>query len=89
MYTGSDITALRPVGLATARVALHRGAHSRGYKLSRERRSQVSCEWWWWCVVSIEVGSSCCGLITPLDVAPASHFIASKGRSRVTFVVKG
>jgi hypothetical protein len=28
--------ALRPVGFAAARVALHRSAHSRGYKLSRE-----------------------------------------------------
>jgi hypothetical protein len=28
--------ALRPVGSTVARVALHRSAHSRGYKLSRE-----------------------------------------------------
>jgi hypothetical protein len=28
--------ALRPVGFATARVALHRSACSKGYKLSRE-----------------------------------------------------
>jgi hypothetical protein len=40
-------------------------------------------------VVSIEVGSSCCCLIAPLDVAPASPFIASKGRAQVTFMVKG
>jgi hypothetical protein len=40
-------------------------------------------------VVLIEVDSSCCCLIAPLDVAPASPFIASKGRARVTFVVKG
>jgi hypothetical protein len=29
--------ALRPVGFAAVRVALHRGARSRGYKLLRER----------------------------------------------------
>jgi hypothetical protein len=55
-------------------------------------------------MVSIEVGSSCCCLIArsfdlfiarslvfsiSLDVAPASPFIASKWRARVTFVVKG
>jgi hypothetical protein len=28
--------ALHPVGFAVVHVALHRGAHSRGYKLSRE-----------------------------------------------------
>jgi hypothetical protein len=28
--------ALRPVGFAAARVALHRSARSRGYKVSRE-----------------------------------------------------
>jgi hypothetical protein len=55
-------------------------------------------------MASIEVGSGCCCLIArsfhlliarslvfsiPLDVAPASPFIAFKGRARVTFVVKG
>jgi hypothetical protein len=40
--------ALRPVGFATARVALHRGARSRGYKLSREGVGPKSLEWWWW-----------------------------------------
>jgi hypothetical protein len=37
-------------------------------------------------VVSIEADSSCCCLIAPLDVAPVSSFIASKGRARITFV---
>jgi hypothetical protein len=56
--------AIRLVGFPAAHVALHRGAHSRGYKLSREGadpRSLVSGGAW--CVVSIEVGSSCCCLI--------------------------
>jgi hypothetical protein len=42
MYTGSGRTSLRPV-LTTARVALHRGACSRGIQAGRERDgSQVS-----------------------------------------------
>jgi hypothetical protein len=43
-------------------------------------------------VVSIEMGSSCCCLIVsscPLRCGPASPFIDSKGRARVTFAVKG
>jgi hypothetical protein len=36
MYTGSGQTSLRPV-LAAARVALHRGACSRGIQAGRER----------------------------------------------------
>jgi hypothetical protein len=36
VYTGSDKNALRSVDSTAARVALHRSARSRGYKLSRE-----------------------------------------------------
>jgi hypothetical protein len=36
VYTGSGKNGLRPVDSAAARVALHRSARSRGYKLSRE-----------------------------------------------------
>jgi hypothetical protein len=36
MYTGLGMNGLRLVGFAAARVALHRSARSRGYKLSRE-----------------------------------------------------
>jgi hypothetical protein len=48
-------------------------------------------------VVSTKMGSSCCCLIVlslfsfdcpPLDAAPASPFIASKGRARVIFYGK-
>jgi hypothetical protein len=37
---------LRSVDVATARVALHQGARSRGYKLSREGACPKSL---WWC----------------------------------------
>jgi hypothetical protein len=40
--------ALRPMGFATVRVALHQGARSRGYKLLREGAGPKSLEWWWW-----------------------------------------
>jgi hypothetical protein len=40
--------ALRPMGFAAVRVALHRGARSRGYKLSREGAGPKFLEWWWW-----------------------------------------
>jgi hypothetical protein len=36
---------LRPVGIATARVALHQSARSRGYKLSRQGADPRSL-WW-------------------------------------------
>jgi hypothetical protein len=77
---------LCPVSFAVARVAFHQGARSRGYKFSREEadlRSLVSDGGDVW------VCSSYCGLIAPLDMAPVSPFIASKGRSWVTFVLKG
>jgi hypothetical protein len=81
--------ALSLVGIATVRVTLHRGARSRGYKLSREGAGPKSLGWWWWCAVSIAVDSSCCCLIIlPLRLLPASPFITSKGRSQVTFAVK-
>jgi hypothetical protein len=65
-------TSLRLVDSAAARIALHRSACSRGYKLSREGADpslvvflsveSVRCD-------SIEV---CFNLPQPLDVAPAS-----------------
>jgi hypothetical protein len=73
----------------TARVALHRSARSRGYKLLREganprsllRGDVCGCFWRGVCVVVPLV-------LIFLDVAPASPFIVSKERTRVTFVVK-
>jgi hypothetical protein len=47
--------ALRLVGFAVVRVALHWDVRSRGYKFSREEAGPKSLEWWW-CVVSIEMG---------------------------------
>jgi hypothetical protein len=38
---------LRPVDSVVARVALHRSARSRGYKLSKERTDPKSL---WWCM---------------------------------------
>jgi hypothetical protein len=46
MYTGSGINGPTLVGFAVDRVALHRGARSRGYKLSREGAGPKSFEWW-------------------------------------------
>jgi hypothetical protein len=81
--------ALCLVGFAAVRVALHRSARSRGYKLSREEADPMSLEWRW-CVVLIEMGSSYCCLIvsSPLDMALTSPFITSKWRARVIFAVK-
>jgi hypothetical protein len=73
---------LRPVGVAAARIALHRSARSRGYKLSREEadlRSLGRC---------VFLGNKVTQSISLLDVAPTSPFIVPKGRARVTFVVK-
>jgi hypothetical protein len=61
-----------------------------GYKLfERGSGSQVSCEWW--CVKRGSV-YYCCDFFLcfdlSLDVAPASPFIASKGRGQVTIMVK-
>jgi hypothetical protein len=73
------------VGFATARVALHRSARSRGYKLSREGADPKSL---------VRGGAWMCGYVDvwlldrSLDVAPVSPFIASKERAQVTFMVK-
>jgi hypothetical protein len=78
------------VGFDAARVALHRSAHSRGYKFSREGADLrsllrggacVLMSWRGVCVVSSSCRSS-------LDVASASPFIVSKEKAWVTFVVK-
>jgi hypothetical protein len=82
---------LHPVDSAAARVALHRSARSRGYKLSRERADHKSL-WWhmslssWSVRCVLEQGSILIGV--PPDVASASPFIVPKGRAHVTFVVK-
>jgi hypothetical protein len=47
---------LRPVDVAAARVALHRSAHSRSYKLSRKEADPKSL---WWCA-SLSVCSVNC-----------------------------
>jgi hypothetical protein len=75
---------LRPVDSTTARVALHRSARSRGYKLSREEMDLRSL---WWSVCLVEY---VCGLseVSPLRPVSASPFIVPKGRARVTVVVK-
>jgi hypothetical protein len=52
--------ALRLVGFAAVRIALHRGARSRGHKLSREGADPRSPMSGGGDVFSIEVGSSCC-----------------------------
>jgi hypothetical protein len=51
---------LCPVGFTVVYVALHRGARSRGYKLSREELDPRSLVSGGGGVISIEVGSSCC-----------------------------
>jgi hypothetical protein len=58
-------TALCPVNSAAARVALHRSAHSRGYKLSREGADPMSllrgetCVWLSWRGVCVCCWSVC------------------------------
>jgi hypothetical protein len=85
--------ALRPVGFAVARVALHRNACSKGYKLSREEADLRSLvrggAWMHECLVVVNSSRfDLCVVLPAFDVAPASPFIASKGRARVTLVVK-
>ena len=77
---------LRPLDSAAARVALHRSARSRGYKLSREGADPKSL--WWRMGFSVWSVRCLFSKQGPLDVAPASPFIVPKGRARVTFVVK-
>jgi hypothetical protein len=78
---------LHSVDSAAARVALHRSARSRGYKLSREGADPKSL-WWCVCVCLSAWSVRCVSIRVPLDVAPASPFIVPKGRAQVTFVVK-
>jgi hypothetical protein len=79
------------VGFAAARVALHRNAHSRGYKLfERGSGSQV---FFMGCVCAVSFDQSCPIEVNsirsiPPDVAPASLFIVSKERAHVIFMVK-
>jgi hypothetical protein len=81
--------ALYLVGSTAARVALHRSARSRGYKLSGEGADPRSLLRGDMCVVVLAM---CVCVFVPafvlLDVAPTSPFIVSKERARVTFVVK-
>jgi hypothetical protein len=64
MYTGSGINCPTSSGFAVVCVALHRGARSRGYKLSREGANPRSLVSGGGGVVSIEVGSSyCCQIV--------------------------
>jgi hypothetical protein len=54
--------ALCQVGFTAVHVTLHRGARSRGYKLSREGASPKSLELWWWFRVWLPIspeGSTC------------------------------
>jgi hypothetical protein len=82
-------TALHLVGSTAARVALHRSARNRGYKLSREGIDPRSLRGKW---VSVVYGSLFRSVIVnpspPREVSRASPFIVSKGLVRVTFVVK-
>jgi hypothetical protein len=55
-----------------------------GYKLSREGTDPRSL----WRCVCVCLSEVCFRLVFSLDVAPASPFIVSKGRTQVTFVVK-
>jgi hypothetical protein len=69
------------VDSAAARVVLHRSAYSRGYKLSREGADPMSLLRGGACVLVFIPSSPCMSV-------PASHFIVSKERTQVTFVVK-
>jgi hypothetical protein len=74
---------LRPVDSAAARVALHRSARSRGYKLSRERTYTRSLRGSCVCLVfarCVPVVVVCFGLYLP--------FYSFQGRAWVTFVVE-
>jgi hypothetical protein len=71
------------VDSTAARVALHRSARSRGYKLSREGTDPRSL-WKGVCADLVRCVSSS----SYLNVAPASPFIVPMGRARVIFVVK-
>jgi hypothetical protein len=74
------------VDFTVVRVALHRGACSRGYKLLREGAGPKSLEWWWWLLFFFSWFFDCLFLIL-FALDPAFPFIASKGRARVTFAI--
>jgi hypothetical protein len=57
--------ALHLVGFAANRVALHRGARSRGYKLLREGAGPKSLERWWF-----RLSSRCCLLAVVASLPP-------------------
>jgi hypothetical protein len=67
---------LRLVDSATTRVALHRSARSRGYKLSREGADARS------------LGRCVCLSASTVRCLSSFPFIVPKGRTRVTFVVR-
>jgi hypothetical protein len=73
---------LRLVGVAAARIVLHRSARSKSYKLWREGANPRSLGR---CVFLVDKMTQSISL---LDMAPASPFIVPKGRVRVTFVLK-
>jgi hypothetical protein len=83
------------VGFTAVRVALHRGARSRDYKLLIEEADPRSLVSGGGDVVSM--GSSyCCLIARSFDLLIARSpphmwplLIASKGRARITFMVKG
>jgi hypothetical protein len=81
--------ALRLVDFAAARVALHRSARSRGYKLSKEGVNPRSLLRGVLCV-DVLARCVCCFFVfsSPLDVAPTSPFIVSNKRARILFMVK-
>jgi hypothetical protein len=71
---------LRPMDSAATRVALHRSARSRGYKLLREGTDPRSLLRGDVCVVVLaRCVCGCCVGGSSLDVAPASPFIVPKG----------
>jgi hypothetical protein len=59
MYIGSGMNGPTLVGFSTARVALHRSACSRGYKLLREGADPRSLVWVgaWMCECLVAVNS--------------------------------
>jgi hypothetical protein len=76
---------LCPVGVASARVALHRSARSRSYKFFLEGADPRSLRGRGVCVVLARC--VCCVLARGVCVC-AFSFIVFNGRVRVTFVVK-
>jgi hypothetical protein len=67
---------LRPVDVATARVALHQSARSRDYKLSREGADPKSL---WWCVSLSACSTSCVSIGVPPRCGPCLPFYSTQG----------